>query len=142
MLFSGETKRRQSSRTTATGRPSSASSPLSTNATMKWSELKAKFLKDLLPGEQLFFLKQARECANEKGYPVFEDLFNYCFFLTLRERLRLIGSGDGEGMMRFMLVESRREIEGEVRTLEKRLEARKRPVDDEEGRLLLEFLAR
>jgi len=74
---------------------------------MKWSELKAKFLKDLLPGEQLFFLKQARECANEKGYPVSEDLFNYCFFLTLRERLRLIGSGDGEGMMRFMLVESR-----------------------------------
>ena len=43
---------------------------------MKWSELKAKFLKDLLPGEQLFFLKQARECANEKGYPVSEDLFN------------------------------------------------------------------
>jgi len=41
-----------------------------------------------------------------------------------------------------MLVESRREIDGEVRALEQRLEERKRPVSDAEGRLLREFLAR
>jgi hypothetical protein len=44
--------------------------------------------------------------------------------------------------MRFMLVESRREIEAEVRSLEKRLEERKRKVADEQGRQLLEFFAR
>lgn len=108
----------------------------------KWNEFKAQFLRDFLPAEQLFFLKKARECVIEKGYPVSEDLFSYCSFLTLRERLRLIDSGGGEGLMRFMLVESRREIEGEVRMLEKRLEERKRPVTGEEGRMLLEFFAR
>ncbi len=112
------------------------------DSSTKWNELKGKFLRDLLPGEQLFFLKKARECVAGKGYPVSEDLFHYCFFLTLRERLRLVGSGGGEGLMRFMLVESRREIEGEVRVLERRLEERKRPAAAEEGRLLTEFLAR
>jgi hypothetical protein len=112
------------------------------DSSAKWNELKAKFLRDFLPGEQIFFLKKARECVTEKGYPVSEDLFNYCCFLTLRERLRLIGSADGDGLMRFMLVQSRREIEGELRALEKRLEERKRPVAGEEGSRLLEFLAR
>jgi hypothetical protein len=106
----------------------------------KWQELKAKFLRDFLPGEQAFFLKTARECVIERGYPVSEDLFNYCCFLTLRERLRLIGAGGGEGLMRFMLVESRREIDVEVRELERRLEGRKQRVDDAAGRRLLEFL--
>jgi hypothetical protein len=112
------------------------------DSSAKWNELKAKFLRDFLPGERLFFLKKARECVTEKGYPVSEDLFNYCYFLTLRERLRLIGSGDGEGLMRFMLVESQKEIGEEVRSLEKRLEGEKRQFPEDEGRLLLEFLAR
>ena len=112
------------------------------DSSAKWKELKAKFLRDFLPSEQVFFLKTARECVSGRGYPVSEDLFNYCCFLTLRERLRLIGAGDGEGLMRFMLVESRREIEAEVRELEKRLEGRTQRVADAEGRRLLEFLAR
>jgi hypothetical protein len=112
------------------------------DASAKWKELKAKFLRDFLPGEQLFFLKKARECVSEKGYPVSEDLFNYCCFLTLRERLRLIEPRDGEGLTRFMLVESRREIESEVKALEKRLEERKQPVADAQDRLLREFLVR
>lgn len=40
--------------------------------------------------------------------------------------------------MRFMMVESQREIEAEVKSLEKRLDARKRQAADAEGRLLLE----
>jgi hypothetical protein len=107
----------------------------------KWKELKAKFLRDFMPGEQVFFLKTARECVTGRGYPISEDLFNYCYFLTLRERLRLIGPGGGEGLMRFLLVESRREIEAEVRVLERRLEGRKQNVADAEGGRLLEFLA-
>jgi hypothetical protein len=107
----------------------------------KWNELKAKFLRDFLPAEQIFFLKKARECVIEKGYPVSEDLFNYCCFLTLRERLRTIDSASGDGLMRFMLVESRREIDGEVKAIEKRLEERKQEVSPEESRLIIEFLA-
>ena len=110
--------------------------------TARWNELKVRFLRDFLPAEQAFFLKKARECVAEKGYPVSEDLFNYCSFLTLRERLRLMEHGGGDGLMRFMLVESRREIESEVKALEKRLEERKQPVSDAQDRLLLEFLVR
>jgi len=91
----------------------------------KWKELKAKFLRDFASNEQIFFIKKARECVNDKGYPVSEDLFNYCYFLTLRERLSLIDPQGGWGVMRFMLVESRREIEAEVKVLEKRLEGKK-----------------
>ncbi len=106
-----------------------------------WKELKAKFLRDFTAGEQLFFLKKARECVNQKGYPVSGDLFNYCYFLTLRERLRLVGSQGGEGLMRFMLVESYKEIEAEVKMFEKFLEEKKRPGADEGGRRMLEYLA-
>jgi hypothetical protein len=107
-----------------------------------WKELKAKFLRDFTANEQLFFLKKARECVNQKGYPVSEDLFNYCYFLTLRERLSLIDPQGGEGMMRFMLVESRREIEAEVKMLEKRLEGKKLPATDERGRRMLEYFSK
>ena len=105
----------------------------------RWKELKAKFLRDFLPSEQIFFLKKAREFVAEKGYPVSEDLFDYCSFLTLRERHRQLERGGGDGIMRFMLVESRREIDGEITALERRLEERKRPVPDAGRRNLLEF---
>lgn len=111
------------------------------DAATRWKELKAKFLRDFTASEQLFFLKQARECVNVKGYPVSEDLFTYCSFLTLRERLRLIDPRGGEGLMRFMLVESFREIEAEVKVVEKRLEEKKLPRADVPGLRLLEDLS-
>jgi hypothetical protein len=111
------------------------------DASEKWKELKAKFLRDFTPSEQLFFLKQAKECVSRKGYPVSEDLFNYCYFLTLRERLRLIDPQGGEGFMRFLLVESRKEAEDELKVYEKRLESKKLPVTDAGGYKLLEYLA-
>ncbi len=43
--------------------------------------------------------------------------------------------------MRFMLVESRREIEHEVKAYEQRLESKKRPVADVMGYKLLEYLS-
>jgi hypothetical protein len=110
------------------------------DSSMKWKELKATFLRDFLPAEQLFFLKKARECVTDKGYPVSEDLFNYCCFLTLQERFRLIQPEGGWGVMRFMLVESRREIESEVKELEKRLEEQKLRAPAGQGSRLLEFL--
>ena len=93
-------------------------------------ELKEKFIRDLTPGEQRFFLKKAREATTQKGYPVCEDLFHYCYFLTMRERLSGIDSYGGEGYMRFLLVETRRDTEQEVRFYEEQLESRKRPHPD------------
>lgn len=112
------------------------------DASAKWKEMKAKFLRDFTPSEQLFFLKKAKECAGRKGYPVSEDLFNYCYFLTLRERLRLIDPQGGEGLMRLMLVESRKEIEDEMKAYEMRLEAKKRPRLPSVDYRLIEYLSR
>jgi hypothetical protein len=110
-------------------------------ASATWKELKAKFLRDFTANEQLFFLKKARECVYQKGYPVSEDLFNYCYFLTLRERIRLIDHQGGDEVMRFMLVESRREIESEVKVFEKQLEGKKLPIADQRMSWMLEYLA-
>ncbi len=101
-------------------------------------ELKERFLREFGPAEKLFFLKKAREAITQKGYPVCEDLFHYCYFLTLKERLCSISPQGGEGYMRFMLVESRREIEDEVKAYEQRLESKKLPLADVMGYKLLE----
>lgn len=110
------------------------------DVSLKWKELETKFLREFTPSEQLFFVNKARECVSQKGYPVSEDLFNYCWFLTLRERLRQIAPQGGEGLMRFMLVESRKEIEDEVKVFEKRLEEKKLPRADTRGYALIEHL--
>jgi hypothetical protein len=112
------------------------------DASAKWKEMKAKFLRDFTPSEQVFFLKKAKECAGQKGYPASEDLFNYCYFLTLRERLRLIDPQGGESLMRFMLVESRKEIEDEMKVYEKRLEAKKQPILPTVDYRFIEYLSR
>lgn len=106
------------------------------------NELKQKFLRDLTPGEQLFFLKKAREATTEKGYPVCDDLFHYCYFLTMNERLKGIDSHGGEGYMRFLLVEARRDMNKEIRHYEEKLEQKKLPAPDATGHLLIEYLSR
>lgn len=108
------------------------------DASLRWKELKAKFLREFLPAEQLFFLKQAREAATEKGYPVGEDLFNYCYFLTLKERMRTINPSGGEGYLRFLLVEATRDIDREVEYFVKRLEEKKQSAADAAERRLME----
>jgi len=106
-----------------------------------WSELKTRFLREFTPSEQLLFIKNAKESVTQKGYPVGEDLFNYCYFLTLRERLRLIDTQGGEGYMRFLLVESKKENDIEVNVYQKRLEKRKSPgVDLSDVKLIDYFL--
>jgi len=101
-------------------------------------ELKEKFIRDLTPGEQRFFPKKAREAITQRGYPACEDLFHYCYFLTMRERLSGIDSYDSEGYMRFLLVETRRDTEQEIRFYEERLESRKRPHPDVMAYTLIE----
>ena len=67
-------------------------------------ELKEKFLRDLNPSERLLFLKKAKEAITVKGYRASEDLFHYCYYLTMQERFRGITPGSDEGMLRFLLV--------------------------------------
>jgi hypothetical protein len=88
-------------------------------------ELKEKFIHDLTPAEKLFFLKKARESITGKGYQVSEDLFHYCYFLTLRERFRGINPFNGPGYLKFLFVEGTSDIENAVTLYEKRLEKKK-----------------
>jgi hypothetical protein len=107
----------------------------------RWNELKAQFLREFTPSEQLFFLTRARECVNQKGYPVSEDLFSYCYLLTILERLRLIHPQGCEGFTRLMLVQSQKEAREEVKAYERRLEAKKHPTAGWSSSRLLEYLA-
>lgn len=104
-------------------------------------ELKEKFIRDLNPSEKLFFLKKAGEAITLKGYPACEDLFHYCYFLTLKERLRAVSTQGSDGYLRFLLVEGTKDIEEAIRLYEERLEKKKQPVPDEEDYKFLEYFS-
>jgi hypothetical protein len=102
--------------------------------------LKEKFLSELTPSERIFFLRKAKEAIG-RGYPAGEELFYYCYFLTLRERMRSIGTGRGEGYVRVLLAEGTREIEETIGMYEERLEKEKRVSPDPAGLRFMEYLA-
>jgi hypothetical protein len=104
-------------------------------------ELKDKFIQELIPSERLFFLGKAREAIARKGYPAGEELFHYCYFLTLMERMRGISPQGGEGYMRFLLVEGMKDIEEAIKLYEGILEKKKLSGPDPEGQKLLEYLS-
>ena len=104
-------------------------------------ELKEKFLRDLDPSERIFFLKKAKEVILQKGYRASEDLFHYCYYLTLRERFRGISPERDQGMLRFLLVEGKNEIEEAMKLYEARLEETRLPTPDEGGNKFMEFFS-
>lgn len=104
-------------------------------------ELKEKFLRELTPAEKVFFLRKAREAVAIKRYRPSEDLFHYCYFLTLRQRLRGIRPASVEGYLRFLLVEGAREVEDAVRLYEERLDADRLPAPSGEGERFIEFFS-
>jgi hypothetical protein len=101
--------------------------------------LKERFVQELTPSEKIFFLNKARETISQKGYPPGEDLFHYCYFLTLKERMRRISSQGGEGYTRFLLVEGTRDIEEAIKLYEERLEKKKMPAPDPAGYEFIEY---
>ncbi|HSB31563.1 MAG TPA: hypothetical protein VLD55_08185 [Candidatus Sulfobium mesophilum] len=103
--------------------------------------LKEKFLSELIPLERIFFLKKAKEAVEQKGYPAGEDLFYYCYFLTLRERIRKIGVSGCEGYVRVLLVEGAKEIEEMVKMYEERLEKRKTISPDPDAQNFIEYFS-
>ncbi len=104
--------------------------------------LKEKFLRELDPSEKLFFLKKTRECVIDRGYLAGEDLFYYCYFLTLKERFRKISPSGGEGYMRFLLVEGMRDIDDAIKLYEARLEISRLNKPDPTGRKYLDYFSR
>jgi hypothetical protein len=104
-------------------------------------ELKGKFLRDLYPSERLFFLEKAKEAIVAKGYQASEDLFYYCYYLTVQERFRAITPCSDEGVLRFLLVEGRKNMEEMVKLYEARLEDTKVSLPDERGDKFIEYFS-
>jgi hypothetical protein len=104
-------------------------------------ELEERFIEDLTPAERAFFLNRAREAVFSKGYRASEDLFHYCYFLTLRERLGAIRPERGEGHLRFLLVEGTKDAEEAIRLYRERLEANKSSKPDKTGEKFIEHLS-
>lgn len=111
------------------------------NMTMIRKELKEKFILELTPSEKLYFLKRAREAITQKRYPAGEALFHYCYFLTLKERMRGISSCGSEGYTRFLLVEGKKEIEEAIKLYEERLQKEKLCEPDTEGNKFIEYFS-
>ncbi len=104
-------------------------------------ELKEKFIEELSPSEKLFFLKKARDAIMLRGYQACEDLFNYCYFLTLKERFRNIIPQKVEGYLRFLLVEGTKDIEGAIQLYEEKLERKKLPEPNTKEHQFLEYFS-
>lgn len=104
-------------------------------------ELKERFLHELTPAEKAFFLKTARAAINLKRYRPSEDLFHYCYFMTMKERMRTIRPSRSDGMLRILLVEGTKEIEDALAIYTERLEKAKCPEPDPSGERFIEYFS-
>jgi hypothetical protein len=105
-------------------------------------ELKEIFTQELPSSEKFFFLKKARDGINQKGYPAGEALFHYCYFLTLKERMRGISSQGGEGYIRYLLVEGTKDLEETIKLYEGILEKSKLSPADSTGYKFIEYFSK
>lgn len=104
-------------------------------------EHKEKFLVDLTASEKVFFLRTAREAIDSKWYRPSEDLFHYCYFMTMRERLKTISPACGEGVTRILLVEGTKDIDEALKIYIERLEGTRGSVPDPMGVRFIESLS-
>jgi hypothetical protein len=104
-------------------------------------ELKGKFIREFTPSEKIFFLEKCREAVLGSRYPADEDLFYYCYFLTLRERIGGIGLRGGEGYLRLLLIEGTKDIEDAIKLYRQRLEEKKLSIPDPEGHRFIEYFS-
>ena len=96
------------------------------------SHLKEQFLREFTPAERLFFLKKAKEAVFIDGYVPGEDLYQYCYFSTQMKRIESLIDPRSSGMVRFLSVECRKDIEDALKIYKARLEKNKRPTSFEE----------
>lgn len=88
-------------------------------------EIARKFLKELSPSEQYYFLNKVNEAVYKNGYTPDEDLFYYCYFLTLKERFRTITSYRTEGYLRYIYAEGLKDIEDSIKLYKERIDAKR-----------------
>jgi hypothetical protein len=105
-------------------------------------ELKEKFLKEFTPHERVFFLRKAKEAILLQCYPPNEELFYYCYFLTLKERLRRLIFDNTEAYARFLLVETIKEMEDTIKYYRQKLESQRLPRPDAKGMRFLEYFGK
>jgi hypothetical protein len=110
------------------------------NSAILRRELKEKFLREFTPSERVFFLKKAKEAILLQCYPPNEELFYYCYFLTLKERLRRLIFDNTEAYARFLLVETMKEMEDTIKYYHQRLESQRLPRPDVKGMRFIEYL--
>ncbi|NOX20069.1 MAG: hypothetical protein GXO99_02235 [Nitrospirae bacterium] len=97
--------------------------------------LKKRFFEELTDSEKHFFLKKAKELVYKEGYLVTEDLFYYCYFITLKERLRGTEQDIADGLLRYIRAEARKEIEDEISLYKSRL-IKKETTQNNSSRLI------
>lgn len=88
-------------------------------------EIAKRFIKELTPSEKYIFLNKLKEAIYIKGYSVDEALFYYCYFFTLKERLRAITPYRTNGFLRYIFAEGLKDIEDSIKIYEERLEKKK-----------------
>ncbi len=106
-----------------------------------WKELKEKFIQDLNSAERYFFLKKAKEAMMVRGYPACEDLYHYCYFLTIKERIRNTNAQGGSGLLRFIIVEGTKEVEEAIKLYQDKLEKKKLNTSEIKGYNFLDFFS-
>ena len=102
--------------------------------------LKEQFLREFNPAERIYFLKKARESIIVEGYVPCEDLYHYCYFLTLKERISSLVGHNAGGLARYLLVEGTKEVEEAITMYKKRLEKNRRFASFEERDQFLRYL--
>lgn len=88
-------------------------------------EIAKKFLKELTPSEQYHFLNKVNEALCRDGYTPNEDLFYYCYFLTLKERFRNFSPLGADGYMRYLYAEGLKDLEDLIRIYKERIELKR-----------------
>lgn len=88
-------------------------------------EIAKKFLKELSPAEQHYFLNRVNESIYNDGYTPDEDLFYYCYFLTLKERFRTITSYRTEGYLRYIYAEGLKDVEDSIKFYKERINSKR-----------------
>ncbi|GLI54109.1 hypothetical protein [Thermodesulfovibrio yellowstonii] len=88
-------------------------------------EMAKKFLKELSPSEQYYFLNKVNEAVYKNGYVPDEDLFYYCYFLTLKERLRTVTPYITEGYLRYIYAEGLKDVEDSIKLYKERIDSKR-----------------
>jgi len=84
--------------------------------------LKEKLLKELTPAEKWFFMKTAKEHIMQ-GYPPTENLFYYCYFLTLEYRLKELINFNNDAIARYTMAYAMADIKSSLKNYRNRIDS-------------------